>query len=44
MRKPRDFDAALKTLTGMTRVLKEVKRRQPGELHQMPGPFIWQRL
>jgi hypothetical protein len=32
MRKPRDFDAALKTLTDKTRALKESKRRQLGEL------------
>ena len=32
MRKPRDFDAALKTLTEKTRALQEVKRRQLGEL------------
>ena len=32
MRKPRDFDAALKTLTDKTRALKEIKRRQLGEL------------
>lgn len=32
MRKPRDFDAALKTLTDKTKALKENKRRQLGEL------------
>jgi DNA-binding protein H-NS len=32
MRKPRDFDAALKTLTDKTKALKESKRRQLGEL------------
>ena len=32
MRKPRDFDAALKTLTERTRAVKENKRRQLGEL------------
>lgn len=32
MRKPRDFDAALKTLTNKTRALQEVKHRQLGEL------------
>ncbi len=32
MRKPRDFDAALKTLTEKTKALKESKRRQLGEL------------
>jgi hypothetical protein len=32
MRKPRDFDAALKTLTDKTKTLKENKRRQLGEL------------
>jgi len=32
MRKPRDFDAALKTLTDKTKALKENKRRQFGEL------------
>jgi Conjugal transfer protein TraD len=32
MRKPRDFDAALKTLTDKTRALQESKRRQLGEL------------
>jgi DNA-binding protein H-NS len=32
MRKPRDFDAALKTLTDKTKALKENKRQQLGEL------------
>ncbi len=32
MRKPRDFDAALKTLTDKTKALKENKRRQLSEL------------
>lgn len=32
MRKPRDFDAALKTLTDKKKALKENKRRQLGEL------------
>jgi Conjugal transfer protein TraD len=32
MRKPRDFDSALRALTDKTRVLKESKRRQLGEL------------
>ena len=32
MRKPRDFDAALKALTDKTKALKENKRRQLGEL------------
>ena len=32
MRKPRDFDAALKALTDKTRALKENKRRQLGDL------------
>ena len=32
MRKLRDFDAALKTLTDKTKALKETKRRQLGEL------------
>lgn len=32
MRKPRDFDAALKTLNDKTRALKENKRRQLGDL------------
>ncbi len=32
MRKPRDFDAALKTLNDKTKALKENKRRQLGEL------------
>ena len=32
MRKPRDFDAALKTLTERTKAVKENKRRQLGEL------------
>lgn len=32
MRKPRDFDAALKTLTEKTKALKETKRRQLGDL------------
>lgn len=32
MRKPRDFDAALKSLTDKTKALKETKRRQLGEL------------
>jgi hypothetical protein len=32
MRKPRDFNAALKALTGKTKALKESKRHQLGEL------------
>ena len=32
MRKPRDFDAALKTLTEKTKALKESKRKQLGDL------------
>ncbi len=32
MRKPRDFDAALKALTERTKALKESKRRQLGDL------------
>ena len=32
MRKPRDFDSALRALTDKTRTLKENKRRQLGEL------------
>ncbi|HEY1613990.1 MAG TPA: conjugal transfer protein TraD [Rhizomicrobium sp.] len=32
MRKPRDFDAALKSLTDKTKALKENKRQQLGEL------------
>jgi len=32
MRKPRDFDAALKSLTDKTKALKESKRRQLGDL------------
>ncbi len=32
MRKPRDFDAALKNLTEKTKALKESKRRQLGQL------------
>ena len=32
MRRPRDFDAALRVLTDKTKVLKENKRRQLGEL------------
>ena len=32
MRKPRDFDAALRALTDKTKALKENKRRQLGEL------------
>ena len=32
MRKPRDFDAALKTLTEKTKALKENKRKQLGDL------------
>ena len=32
MRKPRDFDTALRALTDKTKVLKENKRRQLGEL------------
>ena len=37
MRKPRDFDAALKTLTDKTKALKESKRRQLGELIVVTG-------
>jgi hypothetical protein len=32
MRKPRDFDSALRTLTDKTKALKENKLRQLGEL------------
>ena len=32
MRKPRDFDTALRALTDKTKALKENKRRQLGEL------------
>jgi DNA-binding protein H-NS len=32
MRKPRDFDSALRTLNDKTKALKESKRRQLGEL------------
>jgi len=32
MRKPRDFDAALKNLTDKTKSLQQTKRRQLGEL------------
>jgi DNA-binding protein H-NS len=32
MRKPRDFDQALKSLTEKTKALKETKRRQLGDL------------
>lgn len=32
MRKPRDFDAALRALTEKTKVLKENKRRQLGDI------------
>ena len=32
MRKPRDFDTALRALTNKTKTLKENKRRQLGEL------------
>ncbi len=32
MRKPRDFDSALRALTDKTKALKENKRRQFGEL------------
>ena len=32
MRKPRDFDSALRALTDKTKTLKENKRRQLGEL------------
>ncbi len=32
MRKPRDFDAALKTLTEKAKALKENKRKQLGDL------------
>ncbi len=37
MRKPRDFDAALRTLTDKTKALKENKRRQLGELIEATG-------
>jgi hypothetical protein len=37
MRKPRDFDAALKALTDKTKTLKENKRRQLGELIEATG-------
>jgi hypothetical protein len=32
MRKPRDFDSALRTLTDKTKALKENKRRQLGDM------------
>jgi hypothetical protein len=32
MRKPRDFDNALKTLTDKAKALQQIKRRQLGEL------------
>ena len=32
MRKPRDFDSALRALTDKTKALRENKRRQLGEL------------
>jgi hypothetical protein len=37
MRKPKDFDAALRTLTDKTKALKENKRRQLGELIMATG-------
>ncbi|MBS0277541.1 MAG: conjugal transfer protein TraD [Proteobacteria bacterium] len=40
MRKPRDFDAALKTLNDKTRALKENKRRQLGELIVATGADV----
>ena len=40
MRKPRDFDAALKTLTEKTKALKETKRRQLGDLIVATGADV----
>jgi len=40
MRKPRDFDAALKTLNNKTKALKENKRRQLGELIVATGADV----
>jgi hypothetical protein len=40
MRKPRDFDAALKTLTEKTKALKENKRRQLGDLIVATGADV----
>ena len=37
MRKPRDFDVALRALTDKTKALKENKRRQLGELIMATG-------
>jgi hypothetical protein len=37
MRKPKDFDAALRTLTDKTKALKENKRRQLGDLIMATG-------
>jgi DNA-binding protein H-NS len=37
MRKPRDFDSALRALTDKTKALKETKRRQLGELIMATG-------
>jgi hypothetical protein len=37
MRKPRDFDSALRALTDKTKALKENKRRQLGELIMATG-------
>ena len=40
MRKPRDFDSALRTLTDKTKALKENKRRQLGELIMATGADV----
>jgi len=37
MRKPRDFDSALRALTDKTKALKENKKRQLGELIMATG-------
>jgi hypothetical protein len=37
MRKPRDFDSALRALTDKTKSLKETKRRQLGDLIMATG-------
>ena len=37
MRKPKDFDAALRALTDKTKALKENKRRQLGDLIMATG-------
>ncbi len=40
MRKPRDFDSALRALTDKTKALKENKRRQLGELIVATGADV----